>query len=106
MAVVMTLKPAPASGARDHHGPGESRSGLIDFPQPAADCPALAETDAGGELSNPDQAEKAARKLEKRLETRVLDPWERYRALVDLVDSYTDLSEAADRKTRFGLLIV
>lgn len=50
------------------------------------------------------KAEKRLRKLEKTLETRLLDAWERYRALSDLHDSYFDLVEFADRKARFALL--
>ena len=49
---------------------------------------------------------KQARKLERLVETRTLEPWERYRALVDVLDSYTDLLEQADRKTRFALIIM
>lgn len=49
---------------------------------------------------------KQARKLERLLETRTLEPWERYRALVDVLDGYTDLLEHADRKTRFALIIM
>ena len=56
---------------------------------------------AGAELTA-----KQARKLERLLETRTLEPWERYRALVDVLDSYTDLLEQADRKTRFALIIM
>jgi hypothetical protein len=49
---------------------------------------------------------KQARRLERLVETRTLEPWERYRALVDVLDSYTDLLEQADRKTRFALIIM
>lgn len=49
---------------------------------------------------------KQARRLERLSETRPLEPWERYRALVDVLDSYTDLLEHADRKTRFALIIM
>jgi hypothetical protein len=55
----------------------------------------------GGELTA-----KQARRVERLLETRTLEPWERYRALVDVLDSYTDLLEHADRKTRFALIIM
>jgi hypothetical protein len=63
-------------------------------------------------LASPDPAAgqeltpKQARKLERLAENRRLEPWERYRALVDVVDSYTDLLEQADRKTRFALIIM
>jgi hypothetical protein len=56
---------------------------------------------AGAELTA-----KQARKMERLVETRTLEPWERYRALVDVLDSYTDLLEQADRKTRFALIIM
>ncbi len=49
---------------------------------------------------------KRLRKLEKSLDTRVLGPWERYRALMDVVENYTDILDGADRKTRFALLIM
>ena len=54
----------------------------------------------------PELTPKQARKLERLAETRTLEPWERYRALVDVLDSYTDLLEQADRKTRFALIIM
>jgi hypothetical protein len=53
-----------------------------------------------------DVTAKQARKLERLIETRPLEPWERYRALVDVLDNYTDLLEQADRKTRFALIIM
>lgn len=37
---------------------------------------------------------------------RPLDPWKRYRALVDAIDEGHQLLEIADRKTRFALLIM
>jgi hypothetical protein len=64
--------------------------------------PALSpRTEVPGELTL-----KQARKLERLLETRALEPWERYRALLDVLDAYTDLLELADRKTRFALVIM
>ncbi len=53
-----------------------------------------------------EQAGKRLRKLERMLETRTLDPWERYRALTDVLDTYSELLEHADRKTRFALIIM
>jgi hypothetical protein len=44
--------------------------------------------------------------LERTADDRVLDPWERYRALVDYGDHLLDLTELSDRKTRFALLIL
>jgi hypothetical protein len=53
-----------------------------------------------------DLTAKQARKLERLLDSRILEPWERYRALLDVLDAYTDLLELADRKTRFALIIM
>lgn len=53
-----------------------------------------------------EQEAKRLRRLERMLDTRALDPWERYRALVDALDTYSDLSEQGDRKTRFALIIM
>ena len=57
-----------------------------------------------------DDESKAERKRKKELdrftESRPLDPWERYRALSDHVDHLLDITELADRKTRFALVIL
>jgi len=53
-----------------------------------------------------EQAARRLRKLERMLDTRTLDPWERYRALTDVLDTYSELLEQADRKTRFALIIM
>ena len=64
----------------------------------------------GMSIVQPDDEAKAERKRQKDLErfteTRVLDPWERYRALSDHVDHLLDVTELADRKTRFALVIL
>jgi hypothetical protein len=53
------------------------------------------------------KAERRRRKdAERLIETRQLDPWERYRALADHVDHLLDITELADRKTRFALVIL
>ena len=39
-------------------------------------------------------------------EDRVLDPWERYRAVADHCDRLHDVTELYDRKTRFALIIL
>src|SRR5262245_5889985 len=53
------------------------------------------------------KAERRRRKdAERLLETRQLDPWERYRALTDHVDHLLGITELADRKTRFALVIL
>ena len=46
------------------------------------------------------------RESDRALETRTLEPWERYRVLSDHVEGLQDQSEHADRKTRFALLIL
>jgi len=54
-----------------------------------------------------EKAERRRRKeLERSDEARVLDPWERYRALSDHCDGAVDLTEWYDRKTRFALIIL
>jgi hypothetical protein len=58
-------------------------------------------------LEEESKAERRRRKdAERQLETRQLDPWERYRALADHVDHLLDITELADRKTRFALVIL
>lgn len=55
----------------------------------------------------PDDIEaKRLRRLERSLDTRPLDPWERYRALVDVVDDYREQLDSSDKKTRFALIIM
>lgn len=49
---------------------------------------------------------KKLKKLEKNSDTRTLDPWERYRALVDIYEAFFDMNELADRKTRFALVMM
>jgi hypothetical protein len=50
------------------------------------------------------QAEKQKKRLED--ETRLLDPWERYRALDDAMDEYYEMLDMANREARFALIIV
>jgi hypothetical protein len=38
--------------------------------------------------------------------SRSLDPWERYRALVDAFEQGVDLAETADRKVRFAMVVM
>lgn len=64
--------------------------------------PVAAEPDAGGD--DPKRRKKQA-KLQARA-IRPLDPWERYRALVDTLGEALDLVELADRKARFALVIM
>jgi len=49
---------------------------------------------------------KKQKKLDKLSDTRALDPWERYRALIDIYDAFFDMNELADRKTRFALIMM
>src|SRR5688500_1328281 len=51
-----------------------------------------------------DRAEKARRKLEE--ERGLLDPPDRYKALVNAVEAAQDLIELADKKARFALVIM
>lgn len=54
--------------------------------------------------SEADRLEKARRKLEE--ERGVLDPPDRYKALVNAVEAAQDLIELADKKARFALVIM
>jgi len=59
------------------------------------------------DTSTDSKAERRLRKdAEKAAESNPLDPWERYRALNDLVDHMLDVIEMADRRTRFALLLL
>ena len=46
------------------------------------------------------------KRAELMAEDRQMEPWERYRALSDMVDHNLDLIEMADRRTRFALIIL
>lgn len=46
------------------------------------------------------------RKAEQLADDRPIEPWERYRALSDLVEHMFDIIEMADRRTRFALVIL
>jgi hypothetical protein len=53
------------------------------------------------------RAERRRQKeMERGVDARVLEPWERYRALNDYHDALQDLSEQGDRKTRFAMIIL
>jgi hypothetical protein len=53
------------------------------------------------------EAERRKRKeMLRAAEDRVLDPWERYRAVADHCDRLHDVTELYDRKTRFALIIL
>jgi hypothetical protein len=49
---------------------------------------------------------KRLRRLERALDSRPMDAWERYRALIDVVEDYREQLDAADKKTRFALIIM
>jgi hypothetical protein len=49
---------------------------------------------------------KRLRRLERALDSRQLDAWERYRGLIDVVDDYREVLDNADKKTRFALIIM
>ncbi len=49
---------------------------------------------------------KRLRRLERSLDNRQLDAWERYRGLIDVVEDYREMLENADKKTRFALIIM
>jgi uncharacterized protein YjiK len=53
---------------------------------------------------DPRRRKKEARRQARSV--RHLDPWERYRALVDSLEEAQDLVELADRKARFALVIM
>ena len=57
----------------------------------------------------PEKGEAKRRKKEAKLlaaSSRPLDPWERYRGLVDTLEEAIDLLEISDRKARFALVIM
>jgi hypothetical protein len=57
-------------------------------------------------VPDPQADPKRLRRLERTLDSRPLDAWERYRALIDVVDDYREQLDAADKKTRFALIIM
>ena len=65
----------------------------------------LGETAAEPERDDPKRRRKKEAKLQAE-SIRPLDPWERYRALVDSLEEAQDLVELADRKARFALVIM
>jgi len=69
-----------------------------DLPSP----PALTEAEPVDD--DPKRRRKDAKLLAE--QARALDPWERYRTLVDTLEEAMDLVELADRKARFALVIM
>lgn len=53
-----------------------------------------------------EKADRRQRRLERLLETRTLEPWERYRALDDALGHLRDVSDMGDQKARFALIIM
>ena len=51
-------------------------------------------------------AAQRLKKSERMRDDRLLEPWERYRAMNDLLDSYIDMIEIADRKARFAMIVL
>ena len=83
-----------------------SGKGRILAPQMIEDLPTTApafsdESTAG---DDPKRRRKEAKLLAR--QARPLDPWERYRTLVDALEEGMDLVELADRKARFALVIM
>jgi uncharacterized protein YjiK len=60
--------------------------------------------DENGADDDPKRRKKEAKLLAE--QARSLDPWERYRTLVDTLEEAMDLVELADRKARFALVIM
>ena len=53
-----------------------------------------------------EETAKKLKKAEKNSDKRMLDPWERYRALIDTYEAFFDMNELADRKTRFAMVMM
>ena len=64
--------------------------------------------EARRETPEEDLARRQQRKEAKLLAeaSRPLDPWERYRAMVDAFEQAIDLAEMADRKVRFAMVVM
>jgi hypothetical protein len=80
----------------------EERSGALPFRlrSEALDAP---------EARSEEELESRRRRKEAKLlaeASRSLDPWERYRALVDAFEQAVDLAEMADRKVRFAMVVM
>jgi uncharacterized protein YjiK len=69
------------------------------------ESPALAALAAAGPVEDDSKRRRKEAKL-LAASARPLDPWERYRALVDALEEAQDLVELADRKARFALVIM
>jgi hypothetical protein len=80
---------------------------LTSRPPVGVTCRRLDETTAAHPIPKESKADRRLRKDAERLDdARLLEGWERYRALGDLLDHLTDIVEMADRRTRFALLIL
>ena len=83
--------------ARRRAGRGGYTLAVTEEPPPAA----LGLAEPAGDTK------KLKKEAKRRAEAvRGLDPWERYRALVDTLEEGMDLVELADRKARFALMIM
>jgi hypothetical protein len=82
----------------------DERSGALAF-RPRLEAPPR---ERPCESAEDELARRQQRKAQKLLAdaSRPLDPWERYRALVDTFEQGIDLAEMADRKVRFAMVVM
>jgi len=64
------------------------------------------ELDESAPIDETKDERRRRRKAEQLADDRPIAPWERYRALSDLVEHLLDIIEMADRRTRFALVIL
>lgn len=96
--------PAHKGAERDERARGrEESSGTLAFRQRAALL--LDEPPARGEEDLESRMQRKEAKLLAEA-SRSLDPWERYRALVDAFEQGIDVAEVADRKVRFAMVVM
>jgi hypothetical protein len=68
--------------------------------------PRLEAVPAAGPQTPEDRERQRKEDKRERREGQPLDPWERYRAMADAYKIAQDLVEFADRKVRFGLIVI
>lgn len=66
----------------------------------------MSDFDQNDAVTTAESDERTGRKRSKHDESRLLDPWERYRVLTDMSKLQLDMLEMADRRARFALLIL
>jgi len=81
----------------------EERPGALAF-RPRSELPLDAPPLRTEEELESRRRRKEAKVLAKA--SRALDPWERYRALVDAFEQAIDFAEVADRKVRFAMVVM